>query len=394
MLINTFRISFLVLCVIATGLCFQENSSPRDLKPLLEPMRQKHDLPALAGAIVTSHGLEAVGVVGVRKYGTDTPASIDDQFHLGSNSKAITATLLATLVEEGKLSWNWTLEQIFPELVKEMNPAYRHVTVEQMLAHRAGFSGGAWPEGKTRFDLYALPGPPREQRWAFLKMILRDPPVNEPGKQFLYSNRSYAVAGVIAEKITNLPWEELMQKRIFGPLKMSTCGFGAMGTAGKVDEPWQHRLEGTHHVPVEPGPQMDNPPVVAPAGTMHCSIGDWAKFIQVHLRGERGEPGLLKPETIKYLHTALYGDYGFGWGHTQRPWAGGLTLTHTGSNTMNLAIVWIAPLKDFAVLVMTNQADPGDVTFNACDEVEAALIEDFNKNQGTGDKEQKPRSKQ
>jgi len=376
---NTFKILLLVFCAMAAGSCLQGSPSPRDLRALLEPIRQKHDLPALAGAIVTSKGLQAVGVTGVRKYGADTPAGIDDQFHLGSNSKAITATLLATLVEEGKLSWNQTLEQIFPELVKDMNPAYRHVTVEQMLAHRAGFSGGAWPEGKTRIDLYELPGPPREQRWAFVKMILREPPVNEPGKQFLYSNRSYAVAGVIAEKITNLPWEELMQKRIFGPLKMSTCGFGAMGTAGKIDEPWQHRLEGTHHVSIEPGPQMDNPPVVAPAGTVHCSIGDWAKFIQAHLRGERGEPGLLKPETIKYLHTAPFGDYGFGWGHAQRPWAGGLALTHTGSNTMNLAIVWMAPLKDFAVLVMTNQADPGDVTFKACDEVEAALIQEFTK---------------
>ena len=373
-----------LLCAMATGFSLQESSSPQDLKPLLEPIRQKHDLPALAGAIVTSKGLQAVGVVGVRKYGDKTPAEIDDQFHLGSNSKAITATLLATLVEEGKLSWNQTLEQALPELAKEMNPAYRHVTVEQMLAHRSGFAGEGWPQGKTRFDLYGLPGPPREQRWAFVKMILREPPVNEPGKQFLYSNRNYAVAGVIAEKITDLPFEELMQKRIFGPLKMSTCGFGAMGAAGKVDEPWQHRLEGTRHVPVEPGPQMDNPPVVASAGTMHCSIGDWAKFIQMHLRGERGEPGLLKPETLKYLHTAHFGDYGFGWGYTQRPWAGGLVLTHTGSNTMNLAIVWMAPLKDFAVLVMTNQADPGDVTFKACDEVEAALIQEFNQHQGTG----------
>jgi CubicO group peptidase (beta-lactamase class C family) len=374
---NAIKISLLLLCMGTTGLSFEQSSSPRDLRLLLEPIRQKHDLPALAGAIVTSKGLQAVGVVGVRKYGTNTPAGTDDEFHLGSDTKAMTATLLATFVEEGKLSWNRTLEQIFPELAAGMNPAYRHVTVEQMLAHRAGFSSESWPQGKTFTDMYELPGPPREQRWAYVKMILREPPVNEPGTKYLYSNRSYAVAGVIAEKIANAPWEELMERRIFRPLKMSTCGYGAMGTPGKIDEPWQHRVAGTRHQPVEPGPRSDNPPVIGPAGTVHCSIGDWAKFIQAHLRGERGEPGLLKPETFKHLHTSPYGDYGFGWLLAPRPWAGGMALNHAGSNTMNFAIVWMAPLKDFAVLTMTNQADPGDVTFNACDEVEAALIQEF-----------------
>jgi CubicO group peptidase (beta-lactamase class C family) len=71
--------------------------------------------------------LSAVGAVGVRKYGTDTPVTINDQFHLGSDTKAMTATMLATLVEEGKLSWGTRLEQVFPDLAAgpqgRMNPA-------------------------------------------------------------------------------------------------------------------------------------------------------------------------------------------------------------------------------------------------------------------------------
>lgn len=369
----------LILCAVTAGYSLQESTSPEDLRSLLEPIREKHDLPALAGAIVTSKGLQAIGVVGVRKYGTKTAAAVDDQFHLGSDTKAMTATLLAMYVDEGKLGWDWTLEKIFPELASSMNPAYRHVTLEQMLAHRAGFSDASWPQGKTFNDMYELPGPPRAQRRAYVAMVLREAPVNEPGTKFLYSNRSYAVAGAVAEKIANAPWEELMQKRLFGPLKMNTCGFGAMGTPGKIDEPWQHRVYGTTHQPIEPGPRSDNPPVIGPAGTVHCSIGDWAKFIQAHLRGERGEFGLLKAATFKRLHTAPFGgDYGFGWLHAQRPWADGLALNHAGSNTMNFAIVWMAPLKDFAVLVMTNQADTQQETFKACDETAAALIQRFN----------------
>ena len=384
-----FKILLLVLFTATASFGLQGTSSPEDLKSLLEPIRQSHDLPALAGAIVTSKGLQAIGVVGVRKYGAGVPVTINDQFHLGSDTKAMTATLLAMYVEEGKLGWDWTLERIFPELASSMNPAYRRVTVEQLLAHRAGFTDASWPQGKTFTDMYELQGPPREQRWAYVKMILREPPVNEPGTKYLYSNRSYAVAGVIAEKMANAPWEELMHKRLFGPLKMSTCGFGAMGTPGKIDEPWQHRVAGTRHQPIEPGPRADNPPVIGPAGTVHCSMGDWAKFIQAHLRGELGESGLLKPATFKYLHTSPYGDYGFGWLLVQRPWAGGLALNHAGSNTQNFAIVWMAPLKDFAVLIMTNQADQQGETFKACDETAAALIQNFNKTKTHNAEEQR-----
>ncbi len=382
----------IVFCALACAPNASDSQSPpapENLNSLLEPIRQKYDLPALAGAIVTSKGLSAVGAVGVRKYGTDTPVTINDQFHLGSDTKAMTATLLATLVEQGKLSWSTTLEQIFPELAAKMDPAYRKVTLEQLLAQRAGLSDESWPKGKDFRDVHDLPGTPREQRAAYVAMVLSEPPVNEPGSKFLYSNRNYAVAGAIAERIANDSWESLMQKRIFNPLGMQTCGFGAMGTPGKtdpkqtdskqIDQPWQHMvLTLGVHKPIEPGPLADNPPAIGPAGTVHCSIVDWGKFVTAHLRGEQGEKGILKPETFKRLHTPPFGgDYGFGWLLADRSWAGGRALNHAGSNTQNFAIVWMAPAKDFAVLIMTNQA--GGETFNACDATAAALIQHFAK---------------
>jgi CubicO group peptidase (beta-lactamase class C family) len=296
----------------------------------------------------------------------------------------MTATLLATLVEEGKLSWSTTLDEVFPELVPKMNPAYRKVTLDQLLSHRAGFTDASWPAGKTFSDVHSLPGTPREQRAAYIAMILSEPPVNEPGSTFLYSNRSYAVAGAIAEKVADISWEALMQTRIFDPLDMKSCGFGAMGTPGantdqrNIDQPWQHKVDGGTHNAIEPGPRADNPPAIAPAGTVHCSIIDWGKFITAHLRGEQGEAGILKPETFKRLHTPPFGgDYAFGWIVVDRPWAGGRALNHAGSNLQNYAVVWMAPAKDFAVLVMTNQA--GGDTFNACDAAAGTLISHYSK---------------
>lgn len=358
-------------------------SAPASLNSLLEPIRQKYDLPALAGAIVTSRGLSAVGAVGVRKYGTATPVTVDDEFHLGSDTKAMTATMAATLVEEGKLSWSTTIAEVFPELAGKINPAYRTITLDQLLAHRAGFTDASWPAGKNLGDMYRLPGEPREQRLAYVAMILSEPPVSSPGTTFLYSNRSYAVAGVMAEKVANDSWENLMQKRLFDPLGMSTCGFGAMGTYdGKnpalIDQPWQHTLLLTFHRAIAPEPEADNAPVIGPAGTVHCSIMDWGKFVAAHLRGEKGEAGILKPETFKHLHTPPFsGDYAYGWLVLNRSWAGGRALNHAGSNTQNFALAWMAPVKDFAVLIMTNQA--GGETFKACDDTAGALIGYFSK---------------
>jgi CubicO group peptidase (beta-lactamase class C family) len=371
------RVLVIIISMVCTGvfsgalMLFAENATPVDIGSIVEPIREKYDLPALAGAIVTSNGIAAQGVVGVRKYGTQTPVTSNDEFHLGSDTKAMTATIIAMLVEKGKLSWGETLSDALPELATTMNPAYRSVRLDQLLAHRAAFTDASMPIGETLPDMHSLPGSPREQRWQYAKMILKEPPTKAGPGEFLYSNRSYAIAGVIAERTANIPWEQLMQSWLFEPLGMDTCGFGAMGTPGKIDQPWQHTVSGKVHIPIEPGPLSDNPAVIGPAASVHCSIGDWAKFIQAHLRGEQGLPGILKPESFKTLHTG-YGDYGFGWLITQRTWGGGRVLTHAGSNTQNYAVVWMAPLSDFAVLVMTNQG--GDEAFKACDETATALI--------------------
>ena len=101
---------------------------------------------------------------------------------------------------------------------------------------------------------------------------------------------------------------------------------------------------------------------MGPAGRIHCSIQDWARFVQDQLRGARGESALLKPESYQKLQTQPFGgDYALGWIVVLRSWGGGKVLNHGGDNTMNCANVWVAPKKDFAILVCVNQS--GDQAF-------------------------------
>src|SRR5205085_4817369 len=81
----------------------------------LEPIRARHRFPALGGAIVTSAGLAAVAVTGVRKYGTDVAATPDDLWHLGSDTKAMTAAWIAKVVAGSRLTWESTIGGVLPQ---------------------------------------------------------------------------------------------------------------------------------------------------------------------------------------------------------------------------------------------------------------------------------------
>jgi hypothetical protein len=118
-----------------------------------------------------------------------------------------------------------------------------------------------------------------------------------------------------------------------------------------MDQPWGHTLENGKLKP----DQTDNAPVLGPAGTVHCSISDWCKFAGEIIHAAQGHSKLISAETFEKLVTPPPGqDYAGGWIVTKRPWAGGRALTHTGSNGSWYCTVWIAPDKDFALLVATN----------------------------------------
>jgi CubicO group peptidase (beta-lactamase class C family) len=293
----------------------------------------------------------------------------------------MTATLAGMLVEEGKLAWDTTLAAAFPKLAESMHPQVREVTLDQCLAHRGGFTTSNDPKSAPLGVLLAagkLGKEPREERQKFLEIVLPEEPESEPGMKFAYSNRGYIVVGAMIEQAADMAWEDLIAKRLFEPLEMKSAGFGPMGKIGQLDQPRQHRAADGKLQPVEPWPFADNPPLVGPAGRVHCSLGDWAKYIRLHLAEEREFPTenggtLLKPATIRRLHAPQFGGtYAGGWIIVQRGWGGGTVLNHAGSNTMNFAVAWVAPRKDFAILAATNAG--GERSATACNDVATQAI--------------------
>ena len=353
-----------------------DQGKPASLTSLLEPIRSKHDVPALAGAAVVDRKVKATGATGVRASGSPEKATVNDKFHIGSCTKAMTASLVAMLVQQKKLAWDMPLSKALPDLASEMNKSFADAPLELLLCARAGFPAETAPKGKSLNDVRKLPGSPFEQRQTYVKMIVAQEPDAPPGTKFIYSNAGYVTAGAIIEHWTDSPWEEAIKKMLFTPLGMKSAGFGSMASKGKRDQPWPHLGEGRGRRPVPSGPSADNPLCIGPAGTVHCSIGDWAKFAAMHLGASFNDKRLLTDETLEKLHTTVGDqDYAMGWRVAERPWGGGRVLSHAGSNTMNYAVAWLAPKKGFATLAATNQgAGPAP---KACDDVAAALIEKY-----------------
>ncbi len=335
---------------------------------LLQPIIEEHKLPGMVGAIIQGDQLLAIGAVGVRKQGQPNPITIHDQMHLGSCTKAMTATLIGQLVQQKKLQWTTTLVELFPEHAEKIHPDYRTVTMTQLLTHRAGL-----PANTTWWQLGAELST-MQQRENLLKKVLYEAPTSPPGSKFEYSNVGYALAGLAAEKLTGKSWELLMQERLFQPLGMKSAGFGPPGTKGKLDQPWGHLLSKEKATPL----QRDNAPALGPAGTVHASLIDWAKFGSLHLGKGALDAMHLTPEILEQLHTPPQGEkYAMGWSVANRSWAKGQAITHAGSNTMWYAVIWLAPKRNFGVLVATNAA--GETAPKACNDASSALIKHFEK---------------
>jgi CubicO group peptidase (beta-lactamase class C family) len=347
---------------------------PASIDAMLRPLLAQHGLPALAAAVVQSGRIVAAGAVGTRRAGTDIPVTINDRFHIGSDTKAMTSLLAGMMVEQGALRWDSTVASVFPELAGAMDAGLRDVTLQQLLSHTSGIPSDNDAFGKLLTDSFAQDGLNLDElRYWLVKGFSTQPLATKPGTTFAYSNMGYTMAGAMIERVAKTTWEELIVARIFTPLGLRTAGFGPQSTMGRVDAPLGHivRDDGTLK-PMLAGPDGDNPLVIGPAGTVHLSILDFATWAGWHAGEGRRPPALVRPETVRKLHTKVIdiavpgappgtpaaGAYCMGWGIVPLPFAKEPFLTHTGSNTMNLAMVMLQPSQDFGMVFATNRGDP------------------------------------
>jgi CubicO group peptidase (beta-lactamase class C family) len=353
----------LSVCFLLIG--FHSVFSFADDEPVvkeIDEIRKDTGTPGLTYATVRNGQVVLSGATGLRKMGSESPILVGDKMHLGSCTKAMTAALVATLVEEEKLTWNATLGELFPEQREQMHEDYRVVTLDLVLRHRGGLPANLnWSrlEGKTD----------TEKRWDVLRRVTSKPPIGPPGESYLYSNVGYAIAGLVAENITGKPWQELMGTRIFEPLKMDSAGFGIPGKKNTVDQPWGHRKVLFFR---ETPSQTDNPSPLGPAGTVHATVEDWGKFATIFTDKGRKDNPILTTGQIEHLTTLSEPthDYALGWLVDEKA-EQAVELAHSGSNTLWYCTVRVIPGRNLVLLVATNSGTAGA---KSCQRVIAAQL--------------------
>jgi CubicO group peptidase (beta-lactamase class C family) len=358
------------ICVISAFFyCITSARAYSSLDAMLEPYLEKNQLPALAAAVVLNGEIVAAGATGTRRAGTNMPVSLDDRFHLGSDTKAMTSLLAATLVESGKLRWDSTVADVFPDLAEKMNPALRKVTLQQLLSHTSGIPGDNDEFVALLGKAVLQDGNLDEMRYWLVQQWSLLPCESSPAAKFAYANMNYVIAGAMIERTAGKTWEELITELIFEPLGLKSAGLGAQATMGRIDAPLGHAWIDGKLKAFLSGPNGDNPPIIGPAGNAYMSVLDFARWAGWNAgEGKRG-PKLVRAETLKKLHTPVvsmplkqdahpgtpsHGKYALGWGEVQVDWAPEPLLYHGGSNGKNLAFIWIEPRRDFAMVLMTN----------------------------------------
>lgn len=310
--------------------------------------------PAIGVGWAFEGGSRTVLVDGVRSLGALARVTESDAWHIGSDTKSMTATLVARLVEAGRLRWTTTVGELLSPIVPDIRADYRQATLVDLLSHHAGLPRDA-RTGAITFTTGRLKDA-RAERLAYARLVLAQAPVAAPRTTTNYSNAGYVVIGSMLEQAMGAPWEKLIAEHLFAPLRMRSAGFGPPATPGRIDAPVGHARSRDNKLHPYTNPAVaDLPTVVGPAGLVHVSLGDLLVYLEAHRdRPER----LLTRAGWDKLQTPPFSDgYALGWGVD-----GNGSLSHGGSNGMWFANVSVDRPSGMVFAMALNAATPQSIS--------------------------------
>jgi CubicO group peptidase (beta-lactamase class C family) len=262
-----------LLLIVGLGLVGAAPSGPpleaREVDSLAEDALRAWDVPGLALVIVTPERTLWLKGYGRRDLAAQTPVTPDTVFPLASCSKAFTAALAASLVDEGKLKWDDLVQAHLPDFHLSDPLADARVTLRDLLCHRTGLSN-------NDFLWYRAPWSPAEIVSRTCRM-----PLEKPFRTaFQYQSAMYTAAGFAVAQAGGAPWEDLVRRRIFEPLGMasSTCVTPTVSQAPDRATPYRAGPDGK----LRPVPWYVQT-VPNAAGSVHSTARDLAAWLRFQL---------------------------------------------------------------------------------------------------------------
>lgn len=243
------------------------------------------NIPGLAIAIVQDGRVVVSKGYGVREVGKPEPVDENTLFEIASNTKLFTATAVAKLVEDGKLSLNDRVSKYLPDFRLYDTAATRLVTVRDILCHRLGTKTF---QGDFTFWNSDLPRAEVVKRMRLLK------PSNPFRQDYGYCNAGFTAAGEIVGKVSGQSWEDYVTGTILRPLGMNNTRMLTAGieTLPNVARPYTTGLGSLQLL------TYDHPDALGPAASMVSSVADMSRWVRMQLDSGRFEGKRVLPWTV------------------------------------------------------------------------------------------------
>ncbi len=322
-------------------------------------IKEYYQLPAIGIGTIDKNGNRTIAVTGKNKTANGSPVNALSKFQIASCTKTFTALLVALMVSEGKITWETTLYEIFPEF--EIHPLNQKINVLDLLTHTSGLAQFWTDEEVFGIDsiIPGLSGPVEMQRNKFASYNLKLPPPFKNG-DYHYSNGGYVILAAMLEKITGQSYENLVKEWIFKPLQLHTAEPG-YSFLNDPHQPHRHfdRDNNGVGIPLQKSEKVP-PELFNPCGFISLSIEDFTKYTAHCIRLNTGQSFLLPKHISSKLferHLSLPDGTGVGLGWQIIEVKGIKTYGHTGSDQTMRAALAINPKKEKGVVFASNIGD-------------------------------------
>ena len=336
----------------------QEAPLPSFLKDSIDSYVEKGlkdwKIPGVSVAVVKDGKIVFMKGYGVKELGKPDKVDENTLFMIGSNTKAFTATALAILQSEKKLSLDDKVQKWLPDF-KLYDPwVAKEANIRDLLCHRLGFETF---QGDFMFFDSDLTKAEVIEKFGKIK------PLYSYRSKWGYTNAAFAVAGEVIQKASGKTWAEYLREKIFTPLGMNNTLALSSEIAGAANKSAAHTVVDGEIRKIPYG-RIDN---ISPAGSISSSTSDMIKWVTAQMNNGKLNDQQVLPAGIQQQtwtpHSILgnggtmfnkghFALYGLGW--FLEEYSGRKIVSHTGGVNGFVTSVTMIPEEKIGILVFTN----------------------------------------